>query len=209
MSEYESVDWPSWIQAISAVVTTFVTVSVAWYAKRSADTADNALAAALKALEESRKSGEAAQASAAAALESTRISASHFEREWKPHIEILDMPQSGAAICGINVLNLGSKDAILLSVIMKRQDGLHQPSFTFPLHLVAPSGRSLVVQLSQAFNVYYQHYMNPGPQRDEITLLVHIHFKASGAEPANTNAKKYRVTYMQNGFNRADELAEE
>ena len=54
----------------------------------------------------------------AAAQESTRISSIHFEREWVPHVEVLEIVFASSPNCGFNVLNLGMKDAILRTLLV-------------------------------------------------------------------------------------------
>jgi hypothetical protein len=202
----DGIDLPSWIQAASAVITVLVTVAVAWYAKRSADTADKALAAAIEAVNEGRKAGKAAQDSAAAAQESTRISSIHFAREWEPHVEALNVVFGGPSISSLNVLNLGMKDAILRSIRMRRENEEPDKAFVFPLHILAPAGQVVVVPLGQSFNVYYQRTITPSGQQQQIVLLICISFDASGADPRKTSWKRYRVVFAMNGFNSAEEV---
>jgi hypothetical protein len=200
------IDVPSWIQAASAVITVIVTGAVAWYAKRSADTADKALAAAVEAVNEGRKAGKAAQDSAAAAQESTRISSIHFEREWVPHVEVLEIVFASSPNCGFNVLNLGMKDAILRTLLVKIP-GLDVPlPIQFPLNVVAPSGNAVIVPLVRWFNVIRLRLNQPPPIAQQFEVLLCVNFHATGADAQNTPWKEYRVRFAANVFASAEEI---
>jgi hypothetical protein len=205
----QGVDIPSWIQAASAVITVLVTVAVAWYAKRSADTADKALNSAIEAVNEARKAGKAAQDSAAAAQESTRISSIHFKREWEPHVEVLDVNHSGVGIFKVTVLNLGMKDAMLRSVLIKRENEGPDKALEQPLHVIAPSGKTIIVSLAAALNVYSQRNMLGSVQQLQTVVFISMSFDASGSEPTTTDWKRYRVRFAVGSFNSVEEFPEE
>lgn len=205
----QGVDIPSWVQAASAVITVLVTVAVAWYAKRSADTADKALNAAIEAVNEGRKAGKAAQDSAAAAQESTRISGIHFKREWEPHVEVLNIAHYGVGMFKVTVLNLGMKDAILRSVLIRRENEGPDKTLEQPLHIIAPSGETIIVSLAAALNVYSQRNMHGSVQQLQTVVFIRMSFHASGSEPTNTDWKRYRVRFAAGSFNSVEEFPEE
>lgn len=201
--DYACVDWPSWIQAVGAAITAVVTVVLGRYAKRSVDTADNALKAAIEALTESRKSTVASQRSADAAQQSASVSQKQFEREWTPLVEILGIKQAGNALANVDVLNLGRQDAILRKALVRRANTAQTES---PLDTVAPSGKTTLVQLGPALNVFCTTRLHGTPQVQATDVELSIVFHAAGNEPMTTQPKRYKIQYTSLGITNCEEI---